>query len=48
MIETGFQKLRYGFEESALQHEATAAALCKNQANSVAELEKQIDNIECI
>ncbi|KAJ3606032.1 hypothetical protein NHX12_028075 [Muraenolepis orangiensis] len=44
--ETEFQKLRRGLEESTLQHEATAAALRKKQADSVAELGEQIDNLQ--
>ncbi|CAL8237436.1 unnamed protein product, partial [Boreogadus saida] len=36
--EAEFQKLRRDLEESTLQHEATAAALRKKQADSVAEL----------
>ncbi|XP_041944176.1 myosin heavy chain, fast skeletal muscle-like [Alosa sapidissima] len=44
--ETEFQKLRRDLEESTLQHEATAAALRKKQADSVAELGEQIDNLQ--
>ncbi|KAK5912530.1 hypothetical protein CesoFtcFv8_002391 [Champsocephalus esox] len=44
--EAEFQKLRHDLEESTLQHEATAAALRKKQADSVAELGEQIDNLQ--
>ncbi|XP_035254891.1 myosin-4-like [Anguilla anguilla] len=44
--ETEFQKLRRDLEESTLQHEATAAALRRKQADSVAELGEQIDNLQ--
>ncbi|XP_077583415.1 myosin heavy chain, fast skeletal muscle [Stigmatopora nigra] len=44
--ESEFQKLRRDLEESTLQHEATAAALRKKQADSVAELGEQIDNLQ--
>uniref|UniRef100_UPI0037E802FE myosin heavy chain, fast skeletal muscle-like n=1 Tax=Semicossyphus pulcher TaxID=241346 RepID=UPI0037E802FE len=44
--ESEFQKLRHDLEESTLQHEATAAALRKKQADSVAELGEQIDNLQ--
>ncbi|XP_044069569.1 myosin heavy chain, fast skeletal muscle-like [Siniperca chuatsi] len=44
--EAEFQKLRRDLEESALQHEATTAALRKKQADSVAELGEQIDNLQ--
>ncbi|KAE8295976.1 Myosin heavy chain, fast skeletal muscle [Larimichthys crocea] len=44
--ETEFLKLRRDLEESTLQHEATAAALRKKQADSVAELGEQIDNLQ--
>ncbi|XP_037648456.1 myosin heavy chain, fast skeletal muscle-like [Sebastes umbrosus] len=44
--EIEFQKLRRDLEESTLQHEATAAALRKKQADSVAELGEQIDNLQ--
>uniref|UniRef100_A0AAZ3QPH1 Myosin motor domain-containing protein n=1 Tax=Oncorhynchus tshawytscha TaxID=74940 RepID=A0AAZ3QPH1_ONCTS len=46
--EVEFQKLRRDLEESTLQHEATAAALRKKQADSVAELGQQIDNLQRI
>ncbi|XP_049613687.1 myosin-6 [Syngnathus scovelli] len=41
-----FQKLRRELEESTLQHEATAAALRKKHADSVAQLGEQIDNLQ--
>ncbi|XP_035631544.1 myosin heavy chain, fast skeletal muscle-like [Oncorhynchus keta] len=44
--EAEFQKLRRDLEESTLQHEATAAILRKKQADSVAELGEQIDNLQ--
>lgn len=44
--EAEFQKLRRDLEECTLQHEATAAALRKKQADSVAELGEQIDNLQ--
>ncbi|XP_042261667.1 myosin heavy chain, fast skeletal muscle-like [Thunnus maccoyii] len=44
--EAEFQKLRRDLEESTLQHEATAAALRKKQADSSAELGEQIDNLQ--
>lgn len=44
--EAEFQKLRRDLEESTLQYEATAAALRKKQADSVAELGEQIDNLQ--
>ncbi|KAK9528962.1 hypothetical protein VZT92_013087 [Zoarces viviparus] len=44
--EADFQKLRRDLEESTLQHESTAAALRKKQADSVAELGEQIDNLQ--
>ncbi|XP_061642056.1 myosin heavy chain, fast skeletal muscle-like [Phyllopteryx taeniolatus] len=44
--ENEFLKLRRDLEESTLQHEATAAALRKKQADSVAELGEQIDNLQ--
>ncbi|XP_066520241.1 myosin heavy chain, fast skeletal muscle [Hoplias malabaricus] len=46
--ETEFQKLRRDLEESTLQHEATAAALRKKHADTVAELGEQIDNLQRI
>ncbi|XP_060638883.2 myosin-7 [Anolis sagrei] len=44
--ETEFQKMRRDLEEATLQHEATAAALRKKHADSVAELGEQIDNLQ--
>ncbi|XP_073721490.1 myosin heavy chain, fast skeletal muscle-like [Misgurnus anguillicaudatus] len=44
--EAEFMKLRRDLEESTLQHEATAAALRKKQADTVAELGEQIDNLQ--
>ncbi|KAL6457924.1 hypothetical protein MHYP_G00331540 [Metynnis hypsauchen] len=44
--ESEFQKLRRDLEEATLQHEATAAALRKKQADTVAELGEQIDNLQ--
>nr|4XA1_A Chain A, Gp7-MYH7(1173-1238)-EB1 chimera protein [synthetic construct]4XA1_B Chain B, Gp7-MYH7(1173-1238)-EB1 chimera protein [synthetic construct]4XA1_C Chain C, Gp7-MYH7(1173-1238)-EB1 chimera protein [synthetic construct]4XA1_D Chain D, Gp7-MYH7(1173-1238)-EB1 chimera protein [synthetic construct] len=39
-------KMRRDLEEATLQHEATAAALRKKHADSVAELGEQIDNLQ--
>ncbi|XP_063079460.1 myosin-6 [Engraulis encrasicolus] len=44
--EAEFQKLRRDLEEATLQHEATSASLRKKQADSVAELGEQIDNLQ--
>ncbi|XP_028825649.1 myosin heavy chain, fast skeletal muscle-like [Denticeps clupeoides] len=44
--EAEFQKLRRDLEESTLQHEATVSALRKKQADTVAELGEQIDNLQ--
>ncbi|XP_071378237.1 myosin heavy chain, fast skeletal muscle-like [Centroberyx affinis] len=44
--EAEFQKLRRDLEESTLHHEATAAALRKKHADTVAELGEQIDNLQ--
>ncbi|XP_056131063.1 myosin heavy chain, fast skeletal muscle-like [Lampris incognitus] len=44
--EAEFQKMRRDLEESTLQHEATAAALRKKHADSVAELGEQVDNLQ--
>ncbi|KAJ8406976.1 hypothetical protein AAFF_G00292520 [Aldrovandia affinis] len=44
--EAEFLKLRRDLEEATLQHEATAATLRKKQADSVAELGEQIDNLQ--
>ncbi|KAI4875063.1 hypothetical protein NFI96_033358 [Prochilodus magdalenae] len=44
--EADFLKLRRDLEESMLHHEATAAALRKKHADSVAELSEQIDSLQ--
>ncbi|XP_075434465.1 myosin-4-like [Ascaphus truei] len=44
--EAEFQKMRRDLEESTLQHEATAAALRKKHADSVAEFGEQVDNLQ--
>uniref|UniRef100_A0AAQ5XLQ4 Myosin-7 n=1 Tax=Amphiprion ocellaris TaxID=80972 RepID=A0AAQ5XLQ4_AMPOC len=44
--EAEFQKLRRDLEEATLQHESTAATLRKKQADSVADLGEQIDNLQ--
>ncbi|KAI1892782.1 hypothetical protein AGOR_G00137070 [Albula goreensis] len=44
--EVDFLKLRRDLEEAMLHHEATAAALRKKHADSVAELGEQIDNLQ--
>ncbi|OCT63129.1 hypothetical protein XELAEV_18044226mg [Xenopus laevis] len=44
--EAEFQKMRRDLEEATLQHEATASALRKKHADSVAELGEQIDNLQ--
>lgn len=44
--EAEFQKLRRDLEEATLQNEATASALRKKHADSVAELGEQIDNLQ--
>ncbi|NWI69314.1 MYH6 protein, partial [Todus mexicanus] len=44
--EAEFQKMRRDLEEATLQHEATAAALRKKHADSVAELGEQLDNLQ--
>lgn len=41
-----FIKLRRHLEEGSLQHEATAAALRKKHADSVAEMGDQLDNVQ--
>ncbi|KAI3359480.1 hypothetical protein L3Q82_013884 [Scortum barcoo] len=46
--EAEFIKLRRDLEESTLHHEATTAALRKKQADSMAELGEQIDNLQRI
>uniref|UniRef100_A0A3B3WDN6 Myosin heavy chain 6 n=2 Tax=Poecilia mexicana TaxID=48701 RepID=A0A3B3WDN6_9TELE len=44
--EAEFQKMRRDLEEATLQHEATTAALRKKNADSVADLGEQIDNLQ--
>ncbi|XP_066578932.1 myosin-7 [Amia ocellicauda] len=44
--EAELQKLRRDLEEATLHHEATASTLRKKQADSVAELGEQIDNLQ--
>uniref|UniRef100_UPI0037E9A6EF myosin-7-like n=1 Tax=Semicossyphus pulcher TaxID=241346 RepID=UPI0037E9A6EF len=44
--EAEFLKLRRDLEEATLQHESTAATLRKKQADSVADLGEQIDNLQ--
>uniref|UniRef100_A0A3Q0T1T2 Slow myosin heavy chain 1 n=1 Tax=Amphilophus citrinellus TaxID=61819 RepID=A0A3Q0T1T2_AMPCI len=44
--EAEFQKVRRDLEEATLHHEATAAALRKKNADSVADLGEQIDNLQ--
>ncbi|XP_075887459.1 myosin-7-like [Nelusetta ayraudi] len=44
--EAEFLKLRRDLEEATLQHEATATTLRKKQADSVADLGEQIDNLQ--
>ncbi|XP_067107347.1 myosin-7-like [Osmerus mordax] len=44
--EAEFQKARRDLEEATLQHEATAATLRKKNADSVADLGEQIDNLQ--
>ncbi|XP_071752257.1 myosin heavy chain, skeletal muscle, adult-like [Centroberyx gerrardi] len=44
--EAEFHRLRRDLEESTLQHESITAALRKKQADSVAELSEQIDNLQ--
>ncbi|XP_054614444.1 myosin heavy chain, fast skeletal muscle-like [Dunckerocampus dactyliophorus] len=46
--EAEFLKLRRDLEESTLHHETTTAALRKKQADSMAELGEQIDNLQRI
>ncbi|KAF7657360.1 hypothetical protein LDENG_00028600, partial [Lucifuga dentata] len=46
--EAEFLKLRRDLEESTLHHEATTAVLRKKQADSMAELGEQIDNLQRI
>lgn len=44
--EAEFQRLRRDLEESTLQHESIAATLRKKQADSVAELSDQMENLQ--
>ncbi|CAG5897246.1 unnamed protein product [Menidia menidia] len=44
--EAEFLKLRRDLEEATLHHEATAAALRKKQADGMAELGEQVDNLQ--
>lgn len=44
--ETKFQKLRRDLEEATLHFEATSASLKKRHADSLAELESQVDNLQ--
>ncbi len=44
--EAELHKLRRDLEEATLQHEATAATLRKKNADSVADLGEQIDNLQ--
>lgn len=44
--EAEFQKMRRDLEEATLQHEATAATLRKKNADTVADLGEQIDNLQ--
>ncbi|CAL8337347.1 unnamed protein product [Merluccius merluccius] len=46
--EADFLKLRRDLEEAMLHHEATAAALRKKHADSVAELAEQVDSLQRI
>uniref|UniRef100_A0A3P8TX74 Uncharacterized protein n=1 Tax=Amphiprion percula TaxID=161767 RepID=A0A3P8TX74_AMPPE len=46
--EAEYQRLRRDLEESTLQHESITATLRKKQADSVAELSDQIDNLQRI
>ena len=46
--EAEFLKVRRDLEESTLHHEATTAALRKKQADSMAELGEQNDNLQRI
>ncbi|KAM4531376.1 myosin heavy chain, fast skeletal muscle-like [Odontesthes bonariensis] len=46
--EAEFLKLRRDLQESTLHHEATTAALRRKQADSMAELGEQIDNLQRI
>lgn len=44
--ETKFQKLRRDMEEATLHFEATSASLKKRHADSLAELEGQVENLQ--
>ncbi|XP_010836860.1 PREDICTED: myosin-15 [Bison bison bison] len=44
--ETKFQKLRRDLEEATLHFEATSASLKKRHADSLAELESQVENLQ--
>ncbi|XP_075968733.1 myosin-7-like [Anarhichas minor] len=44
--EAEFQRMRRDLEEATLQHEATASAFRKKNADSVADLGEQIDNLQ--
>uniref|UniRef100_A0A8D3ARB6 Uncharacterized protein n=1 Tax=Scophthalmus maximus TaxID=52904 RepID=A0A8D3ARB6_SCOMX len=44
--EAEFHRLRRDLEESTLQHESVAATLRRKQADSVAELGEQLDNLQ--
>ncbi|XP_061556925.1 myosin-8-like [Phycodurus eques] len=46
--EAEFQRLRRDLEDGTLQHEAVTVALRKKQADSVAQLGEQIDNLQRI
>lgn len=46
--ETKFQKLRQDMEEATLHFEATSASLKKRHADSLAELESQVENLQQI
>lgn len=44
--ETKFQRLRRDLEEATLHFEATSASLKKRHADSLAELESQVENLQ--
>lgn len=44
--EAEYQRLRRDLEEATLQHESITATLRKKQADSIAELSDQIDNLQ--
>ncbi|XP_041854288.1 myosin heavy chain, skeletal muscle, adult-like isoform X1 [Melanotaenia boesemani] len=46
--EADYQKLRHDLEEAILQHESVTVTLRKKQADSVAELSEQIENLQKI